>query len=258
MIITYTWKQVAEIRERMDPEYWDPAFDEPVQEMRRSGWEIKTIADVLDGNSVISSDHVRASRNELTGDQFIPEYYTVKGFLPTGYDTSRLEHCSDNAYERLERSQLRDGDLLMANSGKGSVGKICVVQQPGERACVGDLFVLRLSDASPYWLAAFLKTQYGQAQIARIEHGVSRMTHLSSADVENLFLPNPAPAVQSHVTERYRQLAAVHDAAMAAKMASSESEYREQLAYAQQLLDELLRYVEAIIRAGPHAAAQES
>jgi len=251
--IMYTWKPIEEIRHRMDPAHWDPAHDAPMQEMQRAGWEIKTIGDVLKENRVISSDCVRASRGEAIGEQFAPEYYTVGGILSTGYDTTQLMHCSDNAYERLKRSQVRHKDIVVARSGKGSVGKVCVVHEPGKRACVGDLFILRVVGANPYWVAAFLKSRYGQAQMERVEHGVSRMTHLRTADVRGLLLPLVPPSIQSHVEERYKQMSKFHDAAMEAKVAGNEAEYKERLTYAEQLLAELVEYVENTIRLGPQS-----
>ena len=257
MAIMYTWKPVEEIKHRMDPAYWDPVYDVPIREMQRSGWEIKTISDVLKKNRVISSDHVRASRGETIGEQFEPEYYTVGGILPTGYDIINLMHCSDNAYERLKRTQLRHKDLIMANSGKGSVGKVCIVHDPGERACVGDLFILRVVGTSPYWVVAFLKSKYGQAEIGRIEYGASGMTHLRTGDVGGLPLPLVPQSIQSHVEERYKQMSKFHDAAMEAKAAGNEAECKEKLAYAEQLLSDLIAYVENIIKAGPQTLKAE-
>ena len=257
MTIMYTWKPIMEIRHRMDPAYWDPAYDAPMQEMQRAGWEVKTIGDVLEENRVTSSDHVRASRGEAIGEQFEAEYYTVGGILSTGYDITQLMHCSDNAYERLKRTQLRDKDLIMANSGKGSVGKVCIVHEPDERACVGDLFILRVVDVNPYWVAALLKSRYGQAQIERIEHGVSRMTHLRTEDVKSLLLPLVHQSIQSHVEERYRHVSNFHEAAMEAKVAGNEAEYQGKLAYAEQLLNELIAYIENVIKSGPQALEAE-
>lgn len=64
-------------------------------------------------------------------------------------------------------------------------------------------------------------------------------------------------SIQLRVEECYKQPGKFHDVAMEAKAAGNEVEYKEMLACAEQLLNELIAYVENVIKAGLQALKAE-
>jgi restriction endonuclease S subunit len=124
---------------------------------------------------------------------------------------------------------------------------------PREMNVSGHINVIRLRSINPYYVATILKSRFGQVQIERLSSGVSRQVNIGLAKIRSIKIPILPEHTQLHVEERYRQMSTFHDAAMEAKTEGSEVEYREKLTYAEQLLQELIEYVENTIRLGPQS-----
>jgi restriction endonuclease S subunit len=143
---------------------------------------------------------------------------------------------------------------MVVRSGKGSIGKIAIWHKDmGVANASQHVDLVRTQGINPYWIAAFLKSKYGQIQIEQLETGVSRMTHLTYDDIRRFIIPVVSDTIQQSTQRRYLQMLQFHDAAMEAKVSGDESEYREKLTYAEKLLTELIEYVENTIYMGPQA-----
>jgi hypothetical protein len=255
-------KKQGALEERMDPGFWSPVWYETLIPLLRAPG-LHYVKDLVQDGKVIASDHVRASRGEHKGPAYSCGYYTVNGFLPTGYATYALERCDDRAFHRLRRSQVREGDILVAGSGKGSVGKVCLIDQVQMPAVVGDLYILRAKRdlVFPECLTLFLKSRYGQAQIFRHETGVSGQTHIDKEELERFLVPALPMDVQQRAAEEFSRMLTHHYLAMDAASNRDKAqehqnrvaeeryhaEYEHNLTIAEAMLNDLVRQVEEII-----------
>lgn len=259
---TIVAKAQEELVERMDPGYWSPRWYETLMPLLRYPG-LQRVRDLVQDGDVISSDHVRASRGEHKGPDYPYGYYTVNGFLETGYATYALEHCDEKAFHRLRRSQVSEGDVLVAGSGKGSVGKVCLIDRLERPSVVGDLYIVRVKSdvVLPEYVTLFFKSRYGQAQIFRHETGVSGQTHIDKEELEKFLVPILPMESQQRIAEEFKRMLEYHHCAM--DMATREikanehmnrsaaeryhAEYEHNIAIAEAMLNDLIRQVEEII-----------
>ncbi len=93
---------------------------------------------------------------------------------------------------------LKENDVLISSIGHGSIGKIQLFRYEGSFATVSEVTVVRLREKnSPGFIAAFLSSKYGQAQIARYVTGATGQLHLYPSDVQRIFLPTISAFFQS-------------------------------------------------------------
>ena len=112
---------------RWDAGYWEPIYDQILSQINRD-YKVVPIRELL-RSPIIAPDHVRASKGEHTGKKYSCEYRTLKDLLFTGLNHADINYCSDNAFQRLKRSQLQVGDILFAGSGVGAIGRIGFVDK---------------------------------------------------------------------------------------------------------------------------------
>ena len=255
-------KEQATLEERMDPGYWSPRWYETLMPLLRCPG-LQHVRDLVQDGDVISSDHVRASRGEHKGPDYPYGYYTVNGFLETGYATYALEHRDERAFRRLRRTRVSEGDVLVAGSGKGSVGKVCLIDRLERPSVVGDLYIVRVKPdlVLSEYVTLFFKSRYGQAQIFRHETGVSGQTHIDKEELERFLIPILPMESQQRIAEEFKRMLEYHYSAM--DMATREikasahknrsaaeryhAEYERNIAIAEAMLNDLIRQVEEII-----------
>lgn len=231
---------------RWDVEFWNPKFDDTYKALA-SLKKTVPIKEILVDKEVISCDHMRASRNEKLGS-YETAYFTVDHILPTGYDDNFIVFVSDNSYERLKRTALRHGDIALAGSGRGSVGKSLLYRSRFKKAIVGDLFILRTEKILPSFLQIFLQSVFGQAQIQRHESGVSGQTHINKQEIEEFLIPILSDSIQKNIEAEYKKMSTYHDRAMDAKKKGDEAGYMENMETAKKILKDLIAKTEAVIR----------
>ena len=204
---------------RWDPDYWHPDFTELETKLINYSGGYATLASLLENEEVLSCDHVRASLGESLG-KFETAYYTVDWIMPTGYNTNKLVYCSDTAFERLKRTALKNGDIAVAGSGKGSVGKSFVYMDKFKKSVVGDLFILRPYRINSFVLQVLLQSRVGQLQIQRHESGVSGQTHINQQEIGSFIVPLISKSIENEIEKGYISVTSLHyDAIKAASQA---------------------------------------
>lgn len=117
---------------------------------------------------------------------------------------------------------LRSGDVLVCNIAKGTLGRVCYVEEAEDNWTVDtQVMIIRTDDSClSKWLFYYLFSQRGQAEILRREKGVAfadkrGQTHLYPKDV--LTIPIPLPSLDAqyehvvYLDDVYRQIASLSD-----------------------------------------------
>jgi len=255
MTITYAWKSVDEIKQRMEPSFW--VVPDVSDELAQSGFPVSPLGQFI--AYMKQGDVPRKGRGEKYEDVGIT-FIEVISIIPTGIDFETAKYISRKQHTRLAKSRPRPRDVLLVRSGKGSIGKVAIVsdEMPEEMNISGHINLIRVEGINPYYVATVLKSSFGQVQIERLSSGVSRQVNIGFAKIRSIHIPVLPKSIQLRVEERYKQMSRFHHAAMEAKAAGNEAEHKEKLAYAEQLLDELITYVEKTIRARPQALKVEA
>lgn len=131
--------------------------------------------------------------------------------------------------------ELQRGDILISSIGFGSIGKVQVFDKPGLYGTVSEVTVIRQKELNPYYIAAFLRSRFGQMLIERHITGATGQLHLYAKDVAKIVIPILAPDAQTIFEQNAK-------AALAAKQG------------AQALLARAQRAVELAIEQGETAA----
>lgn len=156
----------------------------------------------------------------LDAQFFQPKYFAVRGALEDRFDLVHLEGFvlkgrtvpySENGTVPIIRSgdlkdiddearflrstadepifYLKRGDVLISSIGFGSIGKVQVFDKGGRYGTVSEVTVVRQDVFNPYYLTAFLRSQFGQMQIERYITGATGQLHLKPSDVERFYVP---------------------------------------------------------------------
>ncbi|MCA9772157.1 MAG: N-6 DNA methylase [Myxococcales bacterium] len=130
----------------------------------------------------------------------------------TGLDLRRALRVAREGPWDPPRSRALPGDLLLARSGAGSLGRGRMAIVTGAQALAVGCFVDRIRFARPenavaaYW---FLKSPLGWSQIWRRANGVGS-PNLSFDEIRSLRIPPWTDATRRRLVTRHRQLAALH------------------------------------------------
>jgi len=230
---------------RWDVDYWHPKYDNLLAEAS-SKLEVVNLYEILT-EPIIAPDHVRASKKEKIGQDYECEYRTLKDLKYTGLNYAKINYCSDNAYKRLKRSELKVDDILFAGSGIGAIGRVGVVEEISKKSCVGDLFIIRNIKIEPYYLYVYFLTQFGQSQIEKIFHGI-QSAKINSTEIGHIKVVILNDKVQKNIKNEYKKMSNDHYKAMQAKKSGNEAEYKKHIGKAEKMLKDLIARTEAVIR----------
>lgn len=231
---------------RWDADYWDLQYDAIMNTVSK-GLEVVSLYDLL-SEPIIAPDHVRASKGERILTSGDCEYRTLKDLKFTGLDYSKANYCSDNAFLRLRRTQLRIDDILFAGSGVGAIGRIGIVERLlSDKSCVGDLFIIRNPNLDPYYLYLYLLTKFGQSQIKKVFHGV-QSSKISKDEIGLIKIVLVKEKVVSDIKIHYKAISQNHYKAMRSNKVGETKNYEINLEKAEKLLIELLTKIEQIIQ----------
>jgi hypothetical protein len=148
---------------------------------------------------------------------FVPHgvrYLTPRNLTPTGIDVSRREcFVAPGGPNDPARSRLRDGDILLCNSGVASVGRPAIFTDgDGDWNIAQHINLIRVEGIDPFYVVAYLHTHFAQAQLRRFQSGTGA-AGINFAQIRALQIAVPSAGVQARVRDEY---AAMHEAHMAA------------------------------------------
>jgi len=242
---------------RWSPDPWSPEFLMYVEQIKNYHNGYTTLENLLKPNGLMSPDHVRKSKGESFGKHFKTRYYSVSDILETGFDLTAIQQCSDNAYERLSRTQLHENDILIACSGAGSVGKVSIVNFDPGQSCTGDLFVLRIQEYNPEALFVFLKLNHTQKQFAMRIHGTTGMVKLNTTDIKKTLVPLFPNSLQMEIRKHFKEISKLHFDALEHKRKENYLEFKRIIRIAESKLENLKRRVELTIAKGSDTLLEE-
>ena len=196
MFITLKF-QDEDLVERLDPGYWHPGYE-------------RLLAQCAVPLEPLGSHIAHITYGAIvTGRSPVPDpngpFMVGQGALRhSGVDLSDCVRIDPESPWVLERTTVRRGDLLIARSGAGSLERnrltVYHLDEPAVVDCWVDL--VRLDGVDPDFVAAFLKTRFGWAQIHRLINGVGP-ANLSFGEIRSLRVPRGCEALECEVAERY-------------------------------------------------------
>jgi restriction endonuclease S subunit len=115
--------------------------------------------------------------------------------LRNGYiNYDRTLRVSREFFDAYPAAHVQKGDILIASTGSGSMGKVDIYERDEPAMISGELLALRVKkDYDPYFVTYFLRSPLGQAQFDKWFSGSSGQIHIWATDIVNFFVPDSGP-----------------------------------------------------------------
>lgn len=181
---------------RMDPLFFHPSYYRNLKSSLEKWAERKKGAieklEKLCVPNGISRPKAHMANDKGTTARLGVENVTGKGIL---------WHCSHVEVALYQsKAFLRKHDLLISATGIGSTGRVEIyVENNNPTVTDGHIAVVRLKpNSKPYYVLAYLRTEYGRRQLKRMERGTSGQIELYADDIGNMLVPIPKTAYTSN------------------------------------------------------------
>lgn len=138
-----------------------------------------------DGNiPVIKTAHLKNESIEISEDEFVNEDF----------------------YKKSIRSQVFENDVLIASTGKVSLGKVDIVLSDQNLVVDGHITILKVNQDlyNPLFLTYFLRSILGAFQIERDFTGATNQIELYSSEIENFEIPDFTLEEQTEIVEKIK------------------------------------------------------
>jgi type I restriction enzyme S subunit len=127
--------------------------------------------------------------------------------LKNGYlDISQEEFVTEEFYTKNIRSQIQQNDVLIASTGKVSLGKVDFVETDENLVIDGHISVIRIDETkyNALFLTYFLRSILGTFQIERDFTGATNQIELYSAEIEYFDIPDFSLTKQCEIVEKIK------------------------------------------------------
>ena len=172
---------------RLDLKYWEPTLRQRIEVVRAAGGK------TLELLNTIETQRGSSPKADLYVDQADSYAMVVKaGSSISRYgelDTEGADYIEKNVYEdQPAKSNIQEGDILLASTGDGTLGKCCVSHQLLLAVADGHVTILRVDPAviDPDYLADYLRIGFGRDQIERLFTGSNGLVELTPKHVKSV------------------------------------------------------------------------
>jgi type I restriction enzyme M protein len=225
----YNWMAFAcssasintENRHRLDLKYWEPEVVQRVLKLQ-TAQGTRTIRELNQiktrrGDSPPITEYV----SETEGYALVVK--SGSNINKHGQLVPRGDFIEEAVFEEYKKKklELKDGDILLASTGEGTLGKCCVFRLKKPAIPEGHVTVIRVdqNEIYPEYLCDYLRRGFGAAQMARLFTGSTGMVEVTPEDVDRILVPKfPERKVQQSLSDALRQAEA--DASAATKDAA--------------------------------------
>jgi type I restriction enzyme, S subunit len=127
--------------------------------------------------------------------------------LKNGYiEISQEEFINLDKYNTSKRSRIKKGDILLASTGKVSLGKIDFMPNNIKAVADSHVSIIRINQNkySPLFFTYFLRSILGYFQIERDYTGTTNQIELYSDDISNFLIPNIPLEEQKNIVDEIK------------------------------------------------------
>ncbi|MBS9806328.1 restriction endonuclease subunit S [Bacillus toyonensis] len=109
-------------------------------------------------------------------------------------DRIKLDECltvSEEFFNDNEAYHVKKGDILIASTGIGSMGKVAIYEEETPALCDSHISIVRLKESfDTSFIAHYLRSHFGQVQIEQFFTGSSGQIELQVGDIGKIIIPN--------------------------------------------------------------------
>lgn len=198
-VVRSKWLENNLVARRHLPKYVD--FFESLEKLQRKGEvDLKTIGEIkkelFTGANIAAKEYLDYSKYRYIMTDCVTKF---------GVNPASMKFITEQAYESNRNKAMKENDIIVNRTGNPGVSIIVEKDIEGVMAC-GFVFVLRLKKKyDPYYVSAFLNSEYGRLQAERCSFG-SMLDHITKDDLEDIIIPFPNnDKVMERIIEKHRE-----------------------------------------------------
>lgn len=230
---------------RWDAGYWHPKFENIFKDVNFRFAELKEFILPETEGITYGSTKPREWSDEGNGVKYIKS----ANVRNTGLDIVNIHWTPEGGSLDGHQYRVKPRDLIMNKSGTGTFGRLFVINKDhGKMVVSQDTMRIRVNNISPYYVAVYLQTYFGNLQVQRFTAGVSGQVHINFEDIKAIKIPLLPDSVQLHIKQEYLKMSKIHNKAMREKEKGNEEKCKKNLEFAKNMLENLVSKTEAVIR----------
>jgi type I restriction enzyme M protein len=172
---------------RLDLKYWEPDTCQKIEKLKAGG------AVTIQSLNEIPTRRGRSPKAETYVDEKDGFALVVKaGSNITKFGDLLVEgdFIEKSVYDEMEAFHLQKGDVLIASTGTGTLGKTCVYNSSWPAVADGHVTVVRVNPkkVNPFYLADYLRVGAGALQIDRLYTGSTGLIELQPEEADQILV----------------------------------------------------------------------
>lgn len=187
---------------RLDLKYWVPSVRDRIAKAVAAG--AGTIRDLntvptCRGKSPSADLYV----DEADGYALVVKAGSISRFGELG--TEGADYVEKAVFdEAAATSIIVKGDVLLASTGDGTLGKSCVYDLDRPAIADGHVTIIRVAPSAvdPHWLASYLRCGFGAEQVNRLFSGSTGLIELTPQHVDSIVVALPGDVAAQSVADR--------------------------------------------------------
>lgn len=172
---------------RLDSEYYQSKYDELFAVLRKNDY--KTIR-------YLQTINYRGSQPEYVENGDI-DVVNSKHILEEGLDYENFEKTDVSSYNKVERSHISYGDILIYTTG-ANIGRTQVYLSDKKAIASNHVNILRVKDINPIYLALVLNSKIGRMQTERSCTGTAQ-AEIYPDDIADFIVPVLSEELQNEI-----------------------------------------------------------
>lgn len=172
---------------RLDSEYYQSKYDELFAVLRKNDY--KTIRE-------LQTINYRGSQPEYVENGDI-DVVNSKHILEEGLDYENFEKTDVSSYNKVERSHISYGDILIYTTG-ANIGRTQVYLSDKKAIASNHVNILRVKDINPIYLALVLNSKIGRMQTERSCTGTAQ-AEIYPDDIADFIVPVLSEELQNEI-----------------------------------------------------------
>jgi len=225
---------------RWDPKFWNPEHQALIDEINNN-FKTKPF-----GKYIEYITYGQVGRRELDKKGTVRYIQTIN-IIDTGIDYYiKPATIKNGSWNDLERSRLQKYDVLLGNAGMGGLGKVAIFLDEIDVNISQDIDILRIKNINPFYVAAFLKSQYGNLQVWYHSKGVGA-PKIPFEEVKSILIPVIPKKEQDIIEKRYLEMDELHKRAILMRR-KNQPTHKEEFEKASSILQDILKHTESIIQ----------
>lgn len=177
---------ISDSTHRIDYKYWNPEIIKKIELIRKAGITIK------------DANQIKTRRGKSPpADLYVDKEDGYALVVKSGTNISRFgrlilegDYIEKEVFEDYKAHALQDGDVLLASTGDGTLGKSCVYRSSVPAIPDGHVTVIRLDQTRfyPEYVSDYLREGFGSEQVSRLFSGSTGLIELTPEQINTILI----------------------------------------------------------------------